>query len=58
MRVQLQERVNELQEVRAPRCLGFPQSSLSPQSWSWLLVPPCLPPTVAVPLMSGSSAWL
>lgn len=55
VRIQLQERVNELQEVRVPHCLGFPQSSPLPPPWSPLLVPPCLalPPTLAVPLTSG-----
>lgn len=59
VRVQLQERVNELQEVRAPHCLCFPLfPAVAPQPW--LPVPPCLdlPPTLAVPLMPGFSACL
>lgn len=60
MRIQLQERVNELQEVRAPHCLcspPFPPVVPPP----WLPVPLCLdpPPALAVPLMSAwFSAWL
>lgn len=30
MRMQLQQRVNELQEVRVPHCLCFSRSSMSP----------------------------
>lgn len=58
MRIQLQERVNELQEVRAPRLPSVAPSgpwALEPAPSPFLLDPP---PTLAVPLMSGFSVWL
>lgn len=57
VRMQLQERVHELQEVRAPHRLGLPQSPpvpLGPGAGSWSLLPRLdLPPTLAVPLTPG-----
>lgn len=43
VRIQLQERVHELQEVRAPHRLGFPQSSPCPS----VLEPAPFPPSLS-----------
>lgn len=49
VRIQLQERVNELQEVRRPPPV-LPSDPTRPSAWGRLLAPPCLYrlPTLAV----------